>query len=105
MQHKRADNMRNSSIQQLSIGNLIKTQRQFFNSGGTRSIDFRIKQLRNLRASIIDNEAAILKACKLDMNKPPMESYTSERGMVLNEIDHVAGNLKSWAKPKRAKTP
>jgi acyl-CoA reductase-like NAD-dependent aldehyde dehydrogenase len=94
-----------SSLRHISISDLIKTQRQFFNSGRTRSLDFRVKQLRTLRSAIIDNEAAILEACRSDMNKPPMEAYTSERGMVLNEIDHVARNLQSWAKPRRAKTP
>jgi aldehyde dehydrogenase (NAD+) len=97
--------MSDSAIQQLSSGDLIRTQRQFFNSGRTRCIDFRINQLRTLRSAIIANEAAILEACRRDMNKPPMEAYTSERGMVLNEIDHVARNLKSWAKPRKAKTP
>ncbi len=92
------------NIQQ-SIGDLIRNQRKFFNSGRTRNIAFRIKQLRTLRSAIIDNEAAILEACRSDMNKPPMEAYTSERGMVLNEIDHAARNLTSWAKPKRAETP
>jgi aldehyde dehydrogenase (NAD+) len=66
--------MRISAIQHLSIGDLIKTQRQFFNSGRTRSIDFRIKQLKTLRSAIIDNEAAILEACGADMSKPPMEA-------------------------------
>ncbi len=94
-----------SSLQHVSMGDLIKAQRQFFNSGRTRSLDFRVKQLRTLRSAIIDNEAAILEACRSDMNKPPMEAYTSERGMVLNEIDHVARNLQYWAKPRRAKTP
>lgn len=94
-----------SSLQHVSMGDLIKAQGEFFNSGRTRSLDFRVKQLRTLRSAIIDNEAAILEACRSDMNKPPMEAYTSERGIVLNEIDHVARNLQSWAKPRRAKTP
>jgi acyl-CoA reductase-like NAD-dependent aldehyde dehydrogenase len=97
--------MSDSAIQHLSIGDLIKTQRKFFNSGRTRSTDFRIRQLKTLKSAIIDNEAAILEACRSEMNKPPMEAYTSERGMVLNEIDHIARNLKSWAKPRKVKTP
>ncbi len=97
--------MGTSAIQQSAISDLIKNQRKFIQSGKTRDIDFRIKQLRTLRTAIIKNEAAILEACKSDMNKPPMEAYTSERGMVLNEIDHAARNLKSWAKPTKEKTP
>ena len=39
------------------------------------------------------------------MNKPPLEAYTSERGMILNEIDYAVKNIKSWSKPKKVKTP
>jgi acyl-CoA reductase-like NAD-dependent aldehyde dehydrogenase len=91
--------------QQSALRDLIQDQREFFGSGRTRDITFRITQLRTLRTAIIDSEAAILEACRSDMNKPPLEAYTSERGMVLNEIDHALRNLDSWAKPMRVKTP
>ena len=97
--------MNNSGKRQSSISALIQNQRKYFKSNRTRDIDFRIKQLHTLRTAIIANEDAILEACRSDMNKPPMEAYTSERGMVLNEIDHAMRNLKSWAKPLRVKTP
>lgn len=92
-------------VRRPAISDLVQRQRKFFQSGRSRDPDFRIKQLKTLRAAIIENEAAILEACKSDMGKPPMEAYTSERGMVLNEIDHAARNLKSWATPRRVKTP
>ncbi|MDX9788674.1 MAG: aldehyde dehydrogenase [Desulfobacterales bacterium] len=94
-----------SATHQSAISDLVQNQRKFFQSGRSRDIDFRIRQLKTLKSAIIDNEAEILEACRSDMNKPPMEAYTSERGMVLNEIDHAARNLKSWAKPRKAKTP
>lgn len=91
--------------EQSAFRDLVQAQREFFRSGRTRDISFRIAQLRALRTAIIDGEAAILEACRSDMNKPPMEAYTSERGMVLNEIDQAVRNLESWAKPTRVKTP
>ncbi len=97
--------MSTSAIQSPSIGELIQTQRQFFSSGKTKGIDFRLKQLKTLKSAIVDSEAAMLEACHADMNKPPLEVYTSERGMLLNEIDHAVSRLSSWAKPKRVATP
>lgn len=94
-----------STMQQSSISELVQKQREYFQSGRTRDVDFRIKQMRTLKTAILDNEAAILDACASDMHKPTLEAYTSEWGMVLNEIDHAVRNLRSWAKPKKAKTP
>jgi acyl-CoA reductase-like NAD-dependent aldehyde dehydrogenase len=39
------------------------------------------------------------------MKKPQREAYASEIGMVLHEINYAIGNLKSWAKPRRVRTP
>lgn len=90
---------------QKPICEILQNQRRFFNSGKTKDISFLIQQLKNLKKAITENEEAILRACKSDMKKPPLEAYTSERGIVLNEIDHAVKHLKSWTKPKRIKTP
>jgi len=90
---------------QQSISDIIRNQRTFFSSGRTRDVTFRIEQLKTLKKAIIENEKAILEACKSDMNKPQLEAYTSERGTVLNEIDHAIKNLNLWTKPERIKTP
>ncbi len=90
---------------QQSISDILRKQRIFFNSGITKDIPFRIQQLSILKKAITENEDDILKACKSDMRKPPLEAYTSERGIVLNEVDYALKNLKSWSKPKRVRTP
>ena len=92
-------------MNQSSIGSLILNQKKFFNSGTTKDISFRIKQLINLKKAITENEDDILDACRFDMNKPPFETYVSERGIVLNEIDYAVKHLNSWAKPQKVKTP
>jgi acyl-CoA reductase-like NAD-dependent aldehyde dehydrogenase len=91
--------------QQSRFRDVLQRQREFFRSGRTRDVAFRLQQLGALRTAVIKNEAAILEACKLDMSKPPMEAYTSERGMVLNEVDHAMRHLASWARPRRVRTP
>ncbi len=97
--------MNTSSLEGSSIHQLIRKQRAFFRSGGTKDVTFRIEQLGRLKRAILENETALLEACKADMRKPPMEAYTSERGMVLNEIDHAIRNLRAWARPQKAPTP
>jgi aldehyde dehydrogenase (NAD+) len=84
---------------------LRQQQELFFRSGKTKDIDFRLEALRKLRNSIKENETQIMEALKADLNKSDFESYTTEIGIVLEEIRFVMKNLRSWAKPQKVKTP
>lgn len=46
----------------------------------------------------------ISEALRKDLNKSHIDSYSSEIGLVYEEINHVLKNLKSWAKPVPVKT-
>ncbi len=87
------------------IENIIVEQKQFFKSGQTRLIDYRLKQLKKLRDAILRYEPEILNALKLDLNKPEFEAYTTEVGFVLDSITYISKHLESWAKDKVVKAP
>ncbi|MGA1795472.1 MAG: aldehyde dehydrogenase [bacterium] len=84
---------------------LFLRQKEFFRSGTTRHVDFRTKGLRRLKAAITAHESALLHALHQDLGKSNIESFTSEIGFVLNEIDHSLRHLKRWARPQKRKTP
>lgn len=84
---------------------IVQKQRTFFNTGKTKSIEFRIEQLKKLRQIIVDNEKAIIQALHDDLKKSELEAYATEVGIVLVEIDDLLKNVKSWSKPQRVKTP
>ncbi|MCB2209246.1 MAG: aldehyde dehydrogenase [Bacteroidetes bacterium] len=84
---------------------LIQQQQAYFQSGATRSIQFRLKQLRKLRDVVIQNEALIFEALKKDLNKSEFESYATEIGFVLEELSYQINHLKKWAKPIKVKNP
>ncbi|WP_413200193.1 aldehyde dehydrogenase [Nostoc piscinale] len=86
------------------ISELIKQQRQFFQTGKTKDIAFRLEKLRTLKQAIIDNEADIVQALKADFQKPEFESYITEIG-ITKEIDYAIKHLHSWAKPQKADVP
>ncbi len=88
-----------------SIASLINAQRTFFESGKTKSLEFRLEQLSRLRRAIKENEAAILSALKADLNKPAFEAYASEIGFLYDEIDFIKKGLPKWNKPQRVRTP
>ena len=80
-------------------------KRRFFDDGNTRSYDFRMEQLNKLKAVVKKYEKEILEALYLDLHKPAFEAFTSEIGIVYEEISYAMSNLKEWMKPKRVRTP
>ncbi|MCJ8008195.1 aldehyde dehydrogenase [Lederbergia wuyishanensis] len=84
---------------------LVDKQNKFFHSGTTKSISYRLAALQKLRNGIKAHEKQLMDALKADLNKSEFESYTSEIGIVLEEIRFIQKHLRSWSKPKRVKTP
>jgi len=84
---------------------LIQLQQAYFQSGATRSIQFRMKQLKKLRDVVIQNESLIFEALKKDLHKSEFESYATEIGFVLEELSYQVKHLKKWARRKRVKNP
>lgn len=82
----------------------IEKQRQFFNVGKTKSIDFRIQQLKILQQAVENNKDNIVKALKADLHKSGFEAYFEIIG-VLEEIKYALKNIRAWTKPQRAATP
>ncbi|MEO1094929.1 MAG: aldehyde dehydrogenase [Cyanobacteria bacterium J06638_28] len=82
---------------------ILQAQRAFFATGATQSIDFRIQQLKRLKAAILDRQTAIVEAAKSDLGRPEFEGYF-EIG-VMDELSYILKQLKSWAKPRRVGLP
>ncbi|HHY27161.1 MAG TPA: aldehyde dehydrogenase [Desulfitobacterium dehalogenans] len=87
------------------IKEIVKSQKDFFSTGQTLELSFRIDQLRRLKSGIQAHEAEILNALKEDLNKAHFESYGTEVGLVLEEISYILKHLKDWAQPQKVRTP
>lgn len=83
----------------------IENQRIFFSTDQTKDISFRLRQLRKLKQSILQNKEKIENALWEDLHKSPEESYLTEISIVTGEIDNHIKHLKKWAKTKRVSTP
>ncbi len=81
------------------------TCHNFFDTGKTRNLSYRIDSLRLLKKAIADNEQSILHALHADLGKGPIEAYSSEIAFVLREIDLALKNVARWIKVKKVKTP
>lgn len=84
---------------------LLEAQRDFFRRGDTLRTDFRLCALRRLKRAILDREGELNAALKADLNKSPDESYATETGMVLHELNFALSHLRGWAAEKARPVP
>lgn len=85
----------------LDAGALVTELRRSFDSGLTRPLAWRRKQLAQLKQLLRQEETVLLEALAEDLGKPATEAYLTELGIVLGEISHTQRNLGKWLRPKR----
>lgn len=83
------------------IRKIVQAQKDFFHQGKTKELSFRLEKLDQLADAIHRYEPDVCTALKKDLNKPVAEAYMTEIGFLLEEVNWIRKNLKSWAKPKR----
>ncbi|GMB08053.1 aldehyde dehydrogenase [Thermolongibacillus altinsuensis] len=84
---------------------LFEKQKRYFQTGETRPIDFRLQQLKNLKAAIKKYEREIIDTLKVELHKSEFEAYSAEIGVVYEEIRFMMKRLPDWIKPQRVPTP
>ena len=85
--------------------NILERQKNFFRSGKTLDINFRIEYLKRLKQTIKDYEELIFDALYTDLGKSRTEAYMCEIGLTLDEISYMLKNIKKFAKEKIVPTP
>ena len=88
-----------------SINDIVSQQREYFLTNETKSIDFRLKQLKRLKSAVEKYSDDIYDALWKDLHKCREEAFLTEINIVLTEINDHIKNIKKWSKPKKVKTP
>ncbi len=89
----------------VDLAGIAAAQSQFFNTGETRKLSFRIEQLKRLKAAIVAHEHEVASALHKDLRKSTYEVFGTEIGQLLKEIEFSIKNLRAWAKPEPVATP
>ena len=89
----------------IRLDELLQKQKDYFRTGETRDIEFRISKLKRLKKAIKIYEQKVLEALRKDLGKPEQESFFSEIGGLYASIDNFVKNLAKWTKPKSVNTP
>ena len=87
------------------INLIFKNQKEFFESGKTINVDYRIKNLKKLNNIIKKNEDKILNELKKDLGKSNFEGYVTEVGILYDDINFHIKNVKKWSSEEKRKSP
>jgi aldehyde dehydrogenase (NAD+) len=83
---------------------LLQPIRSYFETGATRSYEFRKAQLQLLKKAVLKYEEEIYAALYSDLKKSREEAYASELGLLIAEINTALKNLGKWMRPKSVGT-
>lgn len=86
-------------LTQAPIKDIIRKQREFFATGKTKDVEWRIEQLKRLKQYVVDAQEAIVNAVEADLGRPDFEAYFAVAAIA--EINYALKNIKSWVKPKK----
>ena len=82
----------------------LQALRKNFSSGITRDQRFRKEQLKKLKGSILKHEKDLYDALYADLKKSPEESWVTEIGLVISELNVATRNLHIWMQPEHVET-
>ena len=88
-----------------NIESMIGFQHNFYFTGTTKELSFRVEMLERLKNAIKEKENEIHEALLKDLGKSAFESYVTEVGFVQSSISYMIKNLESWMEPEEVKTP
>ena len=101
--HDNQDEQSSAGLSQ-EIAKVFETQRDFFSSGATKDLDFRLNALEKLESAINARQKDLAEAVREDLGKSRAEFFLSEVGIVLAEIREHKRKLRRWARHRRART-
>ena len=87
------------------ISALVQKQRNYFKTGATLSVDFRIAMLKKLYAAVKKYETEITDALTADLGKSEFEGFMCEAGLVLTEISYMIKHTRRFAGERTVPTP
>jgi len=82
----------------------LQLLRNYYNTGVTRPYEFRKQQLEALKSAILLHEKELHDALYTDLKKSPEESWVTETGFLISEINSALKGLRHWMRREKVKT-
>ena len=85
---------------QEEIQQVVLAQRDFFRTGQTLDVKWRIAQLKRLRCAVLSYEQEFEQALAADLGRSAVEAYLCDILPTVTEIDETIRGLRRWARPE-----
>ena len=82
------------------IAEIVAAQRRFFRTGTTLPVSWRLKQLRRLKAAVIEHQDLLIDALVADLGRSRVEAYLCDIGPIITEINEMLVGLRRWNRPE-----
>ncbi len=82
------------------IRQVVLAQRDFFRTGQTLDVKWRIAQLKRLRCAVLSYEQEFEQALAADLSRSAVEAYLCDILPTVTEIDETIRGLRRWARPE-----
>ena len=82
------------------IHSIVLRQKEYFLTGETLDVKFRIQALKKLKQALLDYEKDITLALKQDLNRSDAEAYFCDIGSVVLEINEYIKGVRKWNRPE-----
>ncbi len=82
------------------IAQTVERQREYFRSGATLDVNWRIEQLEKLKRSILVHEDDLKRALAADLGRSGAEAYLCDIGSTILEINEAIRGVRKWARPE-----
>ncbi len=89
----------------MNIEEILQRQRQFFQTGATLPVEFRIRMLKKLYAAVETYEEEIAAALTTDLGKSDFEGFMCEIGLARTEISDMIRRTRRYARERTVATP
>lgn len=88
-----------------TASNAVTDLRDTFDSGRTRSVQWRLRQLEAIERLLSENEQAIAEAVSQDLGRDAYATWLAEILAVNMDNRHVRRHLRQWVKPHKSAPP
>ena len=75
---------------------IVERQREFFRTGATLDVKWRIAQLKRLKEAVKRHSKEMEQALAEDLGRTPVEAYVCDVLPIIAEIDETVRGLRRW---------
>jgi aldehyde dehydrogenase (NAD+) len=91
-------------LNDIKLKDRLEAIKHFHNSGVTKAYSFRKQQLLKLKKAILEHEEELYKCLYIDLKKNKEETWVTETGFVIAEINAALKNLHKWMRKEKVST-